>query len=75
MPNSVQGADARAESLEQVFKLLRSKVAAAQRDTLEAFVRRYFGQVDPEDLAERDAADLYGAAMSHWNFAHRREPG
>nr|MBP6777931.1 NAD-glutamate dehydrogenase [Piscinibacter sp.] len=75
MPNSVQGADARAESLEQVFKLLRSKVAAPQRDTLEAFVRGYFGQVDPEDLDERDAADLYGAAMSHWNFAHRREPG
>ena len=75
MPNSAHEAEARAESLEQVFKLLRSKVAAPQRKALEAFVQRYFGQVDPEDLEEREAADLYGAAMSHWNFAHRREPG
>ncbi len=46
-----------------------------QQGTLEAFVRSYFGQVDPEDLAERELADLYGAALSHWNFAHRREAG
>ena len=32
-------------------------------------------QVDPEDLAERAPADLYGAALSHWNFARKREPG
>ncbi len=38
-------------------------------------VARYFAQVDPEDLAERRPADLYGAALSHWNFARKREPG
>ena len=37
------------------------------------FVERYFGQVDPEDLAERPPADLYGAALSHWNFARKRD--
>ena len=35
-----------------------------QREMLEAFVVRYFGQVDPEDLAERRPFDLYGAALS-----------
>ena len=75
MPTSVQGTDGRTERLEQVVKLLRGKVAEPQQATLEAFVRRYFGQVDPEDLDEREPADLYGAALSHWNFAHRREPG
>nr|MBP6776636.1 NAD-glutamate dehydrogenase [Piscinibacter sp.] len=75
MPTSAHEADARSERLEQVLKLLRAKVAVPQQATLEAFVLRYFGQVDPEDLAEREPADLYGAAMSHWNFAHRREPG
>jgi glutamate dehydrogenase len=39
------------------------------------FVAAYFGQVDPEDLAERELADLYGAALSHWNFARQRETG
>ena len=48
---------------------------AASAGQLSAFVREYFGQVDPEDLAERQAADLYGAAMSHWSYARRREPG
>ena len=75
MAQSAHDAAASADRLEQVLELLRTRVADGQRATLEAFVRRYFGQVDPEDLAEREPADLYGAALSHWNFAHRREPG
>src|SRR4029077_4725599 len=39
------------------------------------FVQQYFSQLDPEDLAERQPADLYGAALSHWNFARKRDPG
>src|SRR5262249_30137323 len=57
-----------------VLALVRSKVAADQRDLVERFIVRYFGQVDPEDLAERAPADLYGAALSQWNFARKREP-
>ena len=75
MTTSAHGADARTARLEQVLNLSRSKMAQSQRAMLEAFVTRYFGQVDPEDLAEREPADLYGAALSQWNFAHRREPG
>jgi len=67
--------DRRTESLAEVIALVRAKVAPEQRETLEAVVGRYFGQVDPEDLAERRPADLYGAVLSHWNFARRREPG
>ena len=67
--------DGGAERLDEVLGLVRTRMAVAQRDALERFVVRYFGQVDPEDLAERAAADLYGAALSHWNFARKREPG
>jgi glutamate dehydrogenase len=63
------------ERLAEVAALVRAKVAPEQRATIEALVDRYFGQVDPEDLAERQPADLYGALLSHWGFAHRREPG
>src|ERR1700704_80130 len=63
----------RAERLDEVIKLVRSKVPADQRDMLAGFVQQYFGQVDPEDLAERPVADLYGAALSHWSFARKRE--
>ena len=68
-------AQLRSERLDRLTTFLRSKVAAHQHATLEGFARRYFGQVDPEDLAERELADLYGAALSHWNFAHKRDPG
>ena len=68
-------AQLRADQLDRLAALLRSKLAAHQHTTLESFVRRYFGQVDPEDLAERELADLYGAALSHWNFAHKRDAG
>ena len=65
----------RVEHLENVQRLVRSRVAQDQRAALETFVERYFSQVDPEDLAEQQPADLYGAALSHWNFARKREPG
>ncbi len=50
------------ERVDEVVGLIRAKVATDQADLLAAFVRQYFGQVDPEDLADRQIADLYGAA-------------
>jgi glutamate dehydrogenase len=66
---------AHAERLNQILALVREKLPAEARGPVEAFVRAYYRQVDPEDLAGRELADLYGAALSHWNFARRREPG
>ncbi len=67
--------DLKTQRLDEVAKLVAGKVAPDQRATVQAFVARYFSQVDPEDLQERQPVDLYGAALSHWNFARRREPG
>jgi glutamate dehydrogenase len=72
---SVRTDQALAERLEQVLALVREKVPAEARGPVEAFVRAYYRQVDPGDLAERSPADLYGAAFSHWSFARRRAPG
>ena len=67
--------DGRTRRLAQVVQLVRAKAAAAQRTVVEDFIARYFRDVEAEDFAEREPADLYGAALSHWNFARRREPG
>src|SRR5256885_4915352 len=67
--------DIRVQGLDEVLRLVRAKVAPDMRSLLERFVRRYFSQLDPEDLAERQPADLYGAALSHSNFARKRDPG
>ena len=67
--------DRRAARLDELVALVRAKIAPEQRAMLEAFLREYYAQVDPDDLADRQLADLYGAVLSHWGFAHKREPG
>src|SRR5487761_2205602 len=73
MNDIAQGA--RAQRVDEVAGLVAARVAPDLRATLQAFVAHYYAQVDSEDLEERPAADLYGAALSHWNFARKREPG
>ena len=65
----------RTQRQEEIAKLVATGIGADLRATLQDFVARYYEQVDPEDLQERLPADLYGAALSHWNFARKRAPG
>ena len=67
--------DVRLQRQDEIARLVAAKVAPEQRATVQAFIERYYEQVDPEDLQERLPADLYGAALSHWNFARRSEQG
>src|SRR5690242_2488455 len=60
---------------EELAKLIAAGIDPELRSTLQAFCARYYAQVDPEDLQERLPTDLYGAALSHWNFARKRERG
>ncbi|MEO8122796.1 MAG: NAD-glutamate dehydrogenase [Burkholderiales bacterium] len=75
MPMPAGDTELRSERVDQIVALLRGKLAADQGALLEVFAREYFGQVDPEDLDDRELPDLYGAVLSHWNIARRREPG
>ena len=72
---SADADDGRGQRLDEVLKLVRARVAPPQRAAIEDFATRYFRDVDAEDLDERQPADLYGAALSHWNFARKRDPG
>ncbi len=42
---------------------------------LESFLSFYYELVDTQDLQSRSIADLYGAAMAHWQTAQRFVPG
>jgi len=66
---------AKAQRLEAVHALISQRVDARERALLETFARGYFQRIDPEDVLERSAEDLYGALLSHWQFARKREPG
>ncbi|MBI5258227.1 MAG: NAD-glutamate dehydrogenase [Burkholderiales bacterium] len=63
------------EHLGQVLALVASRLPPEQRPLLGSFVHQYFGGVAPEDLSDREVGDLYGAALSHWQFARKREAG
>ena len=75
MNNAAVTQDRRATRLDELAALVQARIGAEQRTLIESFVRRYYGQVDVDDLADRDLADLYGASLSHFAFARKREPG
>ena len=37
----------------------------------EPFVQQYYGLADAEDVVSRSVADLYGAAMAHWQLGQK----
>ncbi|HEY2602182.1 MAG TPA: NAD-glutamate dehydrogenase [Thermoleophilaceae bacterium] len=69
--------------VEEVDEALLEGVCARIRDTLPAedselaqqFVRQYYRWVAPDDLEERSADDLFGAALAHFRLIKQREPG
>uniref|UniRef100_UPI003FA7A870 NAD-glutamate dehydrogenase n=1 Tax=Pelomicrobium sp. TaxID=2815319 RepID=UPI003FA7A870 len=61
-----------ADLVEEVLALVRARVPLREQAQVMEFIRQFYRQVDPEDLRERETADLYGAALSQWHFARRR---
>ena len=72
---SAQLEQAKAEILERVAATIHERVRADQADRIAAFARQFYQRVDPEDLVDREIADLYGAVLAQWGFAAQRMPG
>ncbi|MEU1677207.1 NAD-glutamate dehydrogenase [Streptomyces roseifaciens] len=49
--------------------------AGLDRETLTAYLQRYYLHTAPEDLTGRDPVDVYGAAVSHYRLAENRPQG
>ncbi|NEY34791.1 NAD-glutamate dehydrogenase [Streptomyces sp. PRKS01-65] len=45
------------------------------RESVLAFLQRYYRHTAPEDLADRDPVDVFGAAFSHYRLAGNRPQG
>ncbi|MEU1278286.1 NAD-glutamate dehydrogenase [Streptomyces sp. NPDC005805] len=45
------------------------------RDTVLSYLQRYYLHTAPEDLADRDPVDVFGAALSHYRLAENRPQG
>ncbi len=70
-----RGEDRKQEIIEALVALVHEKLPEAEAPRAEAFVRRFYRNVAPFDLEHRELLDLYGAALSHYRFGHRRKPG
>ena len=71
---AVKAADLEAEVIETVCERVRERLPDDEAPVCEAFVRHYYHWVPANDLRDRDAKDLYGAAIAHWNLAQQRAP-
>ena len=67
--------DQKEDLLSGAIARLHDKLDKRQAKLGEAFLRHYYRSVAPVDLVDRDALDLYGAALAHLRFGERREAG
>ncbi|WP_406667773.1 NAD-glutamate dehydrogenase [Gallaecimonas sp. GXIMD1310] len=61
--------------LENVCKLIESKVPSERASLISAFVKKVYGTMSGDDLHGRNDSDLYGAALSLWNALEEKEAG
>ncbi len=70
-----QAQDKSVNIIERVVAHARESLAQEKAKLAEAFIRQYYNQVAPEELAEREIPDLFGAAMAHLNFMKEFKSG
>jgi glutamate dehydrogenase len=63
------------ERIEGVLGRVTERFAPDRAQPIQRFVNQFYGHVPPEDVVPRGADDLYGAALSLWQFAQERAPG
>lgn len=63
------------KQLERLISRVKQRISGNKADLITAFVNRYFQYVASEDIESKPIDDLYGAALSHWNFGYSRKPG
>ncbi len=68
-----QGAAVLENQLDAVLDQIKTRLPADVVAHVEPFAKRFFAHVDPGDLEDLAVADLYGAVMSQWHFARKRQ--
>jgi glutamate dehydrogenase len=64
-----------AHLLNDLVEFARGRLPEPAFAIVEPFLLHYYDFVDASDLQSRGIADLYGAAMAHWQTAQRFVPG
>ena len=67
--------DLEAALIDALCERIHDELPDKRASMVAAFVRQYYHWVPPEDLADREPSDLYGAALAHWSLARERGRG
>src|SRR4029077_17115978 len=65
----------KADLVERLATEAHKRVPEAQAVSAEAFVRRYFALVAPDDIIYTSFDTLIGGALSLWQFGEKRQVG
>ena len=65
---------AKRQLLEQAVSHAQDELDFSQSKRFVPFLRHYYADVASEDLIARNAFDLFGAALTHWQLASQRAP-
>lgn len=71
---NTQPPESKTTLIDKIIRRVGEKFPPDQAARVQRFVHEYFRWIAAEDFAGRTVLDLYGAALSHWNFAQRRAP-
>jgi glutamate dehydrogenase len=63
------------EIIKKAQDAVAKKAPAADKDTLKRFIAQFYAGSPPEDLKERSAEALCGAALAAWEALQSRTPG
>jgi len=63
------------EKIEAAAALARERLPAARSGIAERFLRQFYANVAPQDMAGDEVEDLFGAAVTLWAFGRERPPG
>ncbi len=63
------------EAVAAAGALAAARLGPPARRPVQRFLQQFYGNVPPADVLDRRAEDLYGAALSLWQFAQDRTPG
>ncbi|HEV7371555.1 NAD-glutamate dehydrogenase [Arenibaculum sp.] len=62
------------ELTEKIVRQVRDRLNRDKADPAERFVRQFYANVPPDDIVQSSPDQLYGAALSIWQFGQQREP-
>ncbi|HXQ52008.1 MAG TPA: NAD-glutamate dehydrogenase domain-containing protein [Stellaceae bacterium] len=72
---SLRAEEQKQEAVAAAASLAAERLDAARASAVQRFLKQFYGHAPAVDVLERKPEDLYGAALSLWQFAQVRSPG